>query len=555
MRAMSSWFDAYDQAFEAGTWDELRRGCHPSFVFDDRRRMALLHGDLDLMVASARERAAMGARPEWHSVGFFGERVVVLRVLWVGGPSDGPFEIEYLGVAECDDNGLLTAIVLFDLDDARAAQREAWTRWAAVEPDVAAVVTPIGDALDAFNEKSAAKWRAAFADGLVVEDHRLAGMGRIDGADSYTESVVAPWKIAPVTHGDAGWRWLALDRHGVITVLGRTGTVPDGGGDLENEYLYLVAQGRITRVEMFEMNVLDKALARFEELRGSDGTTSAETPATAAPTLRANAATRARDRQHSAVVAHDWDAIRRLAATDFVLEDRGKRALVTGDVEAWIASMQFTSQPGFRPRATLIGTFGDRIALDRVVWSGDPGGEAFEFERFRVLEDDAESRMRAVIMCDPEDRWPASHEAMMRFAAIKGAECARVWGTFGEAVNAKRWDDARTFCAPDFVLVDHRPLMNLGTLDREQYVESLQAIDGLSEGLTYASYDVRAWNESCVVIAIARHGTVPDGGGDFLDGFLNVIRVAHGHLLQVDVFAEHDTEGALACFDDQRSRR
>jgi hypothetical protein len=33
------------------------------------------------------------------------------------------------------------------------------------------------------------------------------------------------------------------------------------------------------------------------------------------------------------------------------------------------------------------------------------------------------------------------------------------------------------------------------------------------------------------------------------------MRVARGRLLRMDVFAEHDTEGALACFDEQRSRR
>ncbi len=760
---MSDWFDAYDRAFETGSWDELRRGCHPGFVFDDRRRMALLRGSVDLMVASARERAAMGARPEWHPVGFFGDRVFVMRVLWVGGPSDGPFEIEYLGVVECDENGLLTAFVLFDLDDARAAQREAWARWAAIEPDVAAVLTPVGEALDAFNEKSAAKWRAAFADDLVVEDHRLAGMGRVEGADAYTESIVALWKLAPVTHADLGWRWPALDRHGAITVLRRTGTVPDGGGDFENEYLYLyvVAQGRIARVEMFEMDALDKALARFEELRppspglppsprlrGTGGredtlrippnaatrgidrwveaslagdadavvalldpsyTLEDRRPlfrtvsdrnteiavhlsllheggwqpartvlATAGDRLalqrwlwtkgesdarseiefleidelgdsgrfvrsilfdpedraaasrelleryiatgadgmphgffetmrgwnehdlqrvrgslsddfvlddhrlagmgrlegpdayiesvaalfelipdarteflyfvaieshgrvsvnrtwglnseggevesffvllsrsrdgkvsyfelfevehldhalarladlrlgRTNAATRARDRQHHAFVARDWDAIRRLAAADFVLEDRGKRALVTGDVEAWIASMQFTSQPGWRPRSTLIGTFGDHIALDRVVWSGEPGGDAFELERIRVLEADAEGHMRAVIMFDPEDLWPASYEAMTRFAAADGADgcrgLRRLQSPEREALGRGCGSSAHpTSCSSITV---RSPSWE--TLDREQWIESLKAIDGLSEGLTYA---------------------------------------------------------------------
>jgi ketosteroid isomerase-like protein len=231
--------------------------------------MALLHGGLDLMVASARERAAIGARPQWRPIGLFGDRVTVGKVLWVGGPADGQYEIEYLGVAECDENGLLTGIAMLDLQDAREAQREAFARWSAIEPDLAAVAMAVVVPADAFNEKNSEKWRAAFADDLVVEDHRLAGMGRIDGPDAYTESIVALWKIAPDSHAEVGWRWLAIDRHGAISVLRRTGAVPDGGGDFESEclYLYLVRDGRITRVELFEMNALDKALARFEALR------------------------------------------------------------------------------------------------------------------------------------------------------------------------------------------------------------------------------------------------------------------------------------------------
>jgi hypothetical protein len=180
----------------------------------------------------------------------------------------GPLAMDdHLTLHEVDGEGRIVAIVLFDLDAEDAAH---------AEPDVANVVAPIAEVIDAFNEKSAAKWRAAFTDDLVVEDHRLAGMGRIEGADAYTESVVALWKLAPVTRGEMGWRWPALDRHGAITVVHRKGTVPDGGGDFESEYLYLylVAQGRIARIEVFEMDALDKALARFEELRPqSSGTT------------------------------------------------------------------------------------------------------------------------------------------------------------------------------------------------------------------------------------------------------------------------------------------
>ena len=51
----------------------MRQGCAPGIVFDDRRRMALLAGDVDLMLASVRERAAVGAHFEPSPVGTAGE--------------------------------------------------------------------------------------------------------------------------------------------------------------------------------------------------------------------------------------------------------------------------------------------------------------------------------------------------------------------------------------------------------------------------------------------------------------------------------------------------
>lgn len=274
LRALTRWTRNYDRAFETGDWDDLRGGCHPDLVFDDRRRLALLDGGVDLMVASARERGTAGARPSWNPLAVYGERLAVVRLLWSGGPPDGRFEIEYHCVTECDHDGLVTAFLLFDTDDARATQLAALSRWAAVDPEVAAEVTaPVWQAGDSFNEKDSAKWRAAFADNLVVEDRRHAGMGRLEGADAYTESVEALWALAPATEAESGWRWLAFDRQGAITIIHRRGTMPDGGGAFESEYLYLylVAGGRITYVELFEMDALDLALARFDELRSARG--------------------------------------------------------------------------------------------------------------------------------------------------------------------------------------------------------------------------------------------------------------------------------------------
>jgi ketosteroid isomerase-like protein len=237
-------------------------------VWEDRRRIVGLSGDLDLMLASARERLASGARHASRTVvATAGERIAVARVLWAGGPPDGRFEIEFLALHEVNEAGLATAVIFFDADDARAAQREAWTRWARIDPAAAAVTKPLGEMIDAFDAHDSHGFRAALADDLVVEDHRRTGIGRVEGADAYVGSIEALWKLAPDTQVEAGWRWLAHARHGAVTVLKRTGRLPDAG-EFESEYLYLltVADGRVTRLEFFELDAADAALARFESL-------------------------------------------------------------------------------------------------------------------------------------------------------------------------------------------------------------------------------------------------------------------------------------------------
>jgi len=226
---MERWAESYRIGFETGDWEPMRRDCAPDVTFEDRRRMMLLAGGLDMVIASARERAAMGALPELTIVGTAGDRIAVSSMLWSGGPSDGPFEIEYLALGEWDEEGRVSAFVLMDSADPRAAQREAWARWAAIDPTAGGVLTPLGEVIDAFNEQDPVKGRAVLANELVVEDHRLAGIGRLEGADAYVASVVALWELAPVTYVEGGWHWPAFDHYGAVTALRRTGTLPDGG--------------------------------------------------------------------------------------------------------------------------------------------------------------------------------------------------------------------------------------------------------------------------------------------------------------------------------------
>jgi hypothetical protein len=87
--ALERWQVAFDAGIASDDWDAMRDFCAAGMIFDDRRRLALLSGDREMMIASARERVRSGGRPEFRLVGTAGDRVTVSRTLWSGGPPDG----------------------------------------------------------------------------------------------------------------------------------------------------------------------------------------------------------------------------------------------------------------------------------------------------------------------------------------------------------------------------------------------------------------------------------------------------------------------------------
>jgi len=87
-------------------------------------------------------------------------------------------------------------------------------------------------------------------------------------------------------------------------------------------------------------------------------------------------------------------------------------------VELWIENLVLVrSMPIARRTIDVIGMVGDRIALQRVSATGGSDGAAFEFEFLRLIEVDADGRLRATIHFDPEDRDAAFAEAETRRAA------------------------------------------------------------------------------------------------------------------------------------------
>ena len=260
---------------------------------------------------------------------------------------------------------------------------------------------------DAWNGRDRAALRARFADDVVVEDHRHTGIGRIEGSAAYVDANAVLWDLAPDQRIEFGSSFLAFDRHGLVATLRRAGTLPDGGA-FESEYVWLslARDGRITHLELFEVEQQGAALARFEELRPD--------PLWIPP----NAATRVMESIRGLVMKGDREALRARVTDDFCFDDRGRRAQLRGGVEEWLGALEFVvTEIHGRLGARLVATAGDRLALYHDFWNEAPGDPSFQMESYRLIEVDATGKLRALTLFDPRARAAAQAELFERYVA------------------------------------------------------------------------------------------------------------------------------------------
>jgi hypothetical protein len=331
--------------------------------------------------------------------------------------------------------------------------------------------------------------------------------------------------------------YLAFAEHGALNVARMFGTLADGG---EFESLFvrigLFRDGQFAGAELFELEDLDRARARFEELRPG--------PLRIPP----NSASRASDRVAETFLARDPAALRALASADFRFEDRRRRALLSGDVALWVQNLELVrSWPGLRTTRESIGTAGDRIALDRLVFAGDPEGSDFEGEFLRLTEVDSDGRIRAAIHFDPKDRAGAFAEAQARFAAgeAAGSEAQAAITAFGDSFRRRDWAACHGCYTGDAVMQDHRRL-GFGSVSIDGWVESWRVLVELAPDVSAEQFRLLVWSERGRVSVMRQHGTRE--GGPFESVFVGVFLTRGDHIERYELFDLEDTERALARF-------
>ena len=305
--------------------------------------------------------------------------------------------------------------------------------------------------------------------------------------------------------------------------------------------VWTVAGGRITRLEIFETEDVDAALARFEELRPD--------PLRIPP----NAATRASDRHQRATQTRDWAALDALCAPTLEFDDRRRAALTTGGRDMFIASSRLSGGAGTRTERTVLATAGDRLALEHVRWIGADDAVPFEAESLSLTEVDADGRIVAVIGFDPDDRRAASLELVERWIRGEGRWASGVL-EFRRALITRDLERCRAALPDDFVFHDHRRI-GAGRLETaDAYVAWVGALFAESPDAIF---------EPIYDLARAEHGILSVGhvfgtlaeGGPFEAVSVQILHLDCGRPVAAEVFELEDLDAAQTRFEELRADR
>jgi ketosteroid isomerase-like protein len=508
----------------------------------DRRKMVRIELDRVAHLHSLRLAFEMrSSRFRGQHLATRGDKLALERERFEGSDGDvGPSEVEFLEVVEVDDRGDRVAMVVFDPEDLDAACAELDDRYAAGE------AAPYSRTWEVYRRHASSAatrdWErlaSGFAPDLVIEDHRPLGLLTLRSRDKFVASVRALLDLRP----DARLRVdhvLALDDRRSVTVVRWEGGEPEGTFEIPavvvTEY---GPDGMRRREELYGLDQLDEAWARLAELRPD--------PLRIPP----NAATRASDRAWECIERRDWEALRALCAP-IVWEDRRRLVRTTGDRDALVTNAKLMSRSRTRVSRTVLATAGDRLALQRIGYTGPPEGPGHEIEHLELTEVDAEGRVAAVIDFDPDDRSAASAELLDRHARSDAARCipAAVFETF-RAINDHDLDRLRASLPDDFVYQDHRRT-GLGRLEGvEDYVASLRPLfeetrDFSTDNLYYVAAETHG------SLAVARTFGTLAAGGEFESVFARLLLYRDGRIGAVEQFELEHLDVARARFEELR---
>lgn len=261
-------FDAYVQRWHARDWQGVLATLVPRLV--DHRALTGLDLEGKDLVRNVRHMFDFNdSRWSVELLATRGERLALSRLCFAARGTDrdaGMSEVEFLDVYAIDPDGRPLVSVLFDPDSFDAAHAELDARFAAGEAATHPRASAAAQAMAlAWTRRDWDAVQALCAPSFSCRNHRLLGWGTLPDAATWVQAQRALVELAP----DVRIRrdHVRMCDRGYVLQLLQHGT--RNGGPFERAFAYVAElddEGRFQRLDVYDVDKLAQALARFAEL-------------------------------------------------------------------------------------------------------------------------------------------------------------------------------------------------------------------------------------------------------------------------------------------------